>query len=433
MSLKFGFAQGNITPEPGHIYLDGYGMRLKPAEGVHDDIYVKVCVIDDNGELFALTSFDILGFTEDVEDVLIGHISTLSGIARERIALTATHTHSSISCGTLGSTPVNLMVWDAVGEIAGNAVKDAIANLEECTIKSAMGKELQYIHNRRGVEDMCDRRVHVLTVKNNAGEIKGVITSASCHAVVRTDYNISADFPGVLTREAAKKYPGVPFLFLQGRCADTNPLYMDDNKIDEYCEKLGMELVESVLPVVDTGCEVDTSKMSSQFIETKLPVRDYPDEKTLREKIKTLSDKYHASDKPVGKRIIARELTWCEKALRYVLRGEVNRPMYAPLQTLKLGDDLVFVMMPFETLKKTGDTLEEMLLERGYKSENIFVVGHSNCVWGYLIPKAYMPENMPNSPWIYEVTEAPYWYDVPFFSLETEDFVVNKMTELVDM
>jgi len=40
---------------------------------------------------------------------------------------------------------------------------------------------------------------------------------------------------------------------------------------------------------------------------------------------------------------------------------------------------------------------------------------------------------MPNSPWIYEVTEAPYWYDVPFFSLETEDFVVNKMTELVDM
>ena len=106
--------------------------------------------------------------------------------------------------------------------------------------------------------------------------------------------------------------------------------------------------------------------------------------------------------------------------------------MHIPLQTMKLGKDCAFIFMPFETLKITGDTLEAMLMERGYKPESIFVIGHSNCVFGYLAPKAYLPDQMPNSPWIYELTEAPFWYDTPQFCNDSEDFVIGKVTELID-
>lgn len=40
-STRFGFAQTVITPDAQAVYLDGFGERITPAEGVRDPLYVK--------------------------------------------------------------------------------------------------------------------------------------------------------------------------------------------------------------------------------------------------------------------------------------------------------------------------------------------------------------------------------------------------------
>ena len=43
-TLRIGFAQENITPEPVGFYLDGYGFRNRPADSVRDPLLAQLCV-----------------------------------------------------------------------------------------------------------------------------------------------------------------------------------------------------------------------------------------------------------------------------------------------------------------------------------------------------------------------------------------------------
>ena len=63
--LYCGFSQIDISPKiPYSVYLDGYGHRVLPAEGVRDPIYAKVCVMQGEGNPFALVSLDICGLNQ---------------------------------------------------------------------------------------------------------------------------------------------------------------------------------------------------------------------------------------------------------------------------------------------------------------------------------------------------------------------------------
>ena len=57
--LKFGFADTVITPvHPEYVYIDGYGSRSKPADGVRDELHAKVCAIVNGEKTFLLFSLD---------------------------------------------------------------------------------------------------------------------------------------------------------------------------------------------------------------------------------------------------------------------------------------------------------------------------------------------------------------------------------------
>ena len=86
--LKFGFADTVITPvHPEYLYIDGYGERSKPADGVRDDLHAKVCAVLDGDRVFLIFSIDLIGFRSYTYDLVTTQIHNITGISKENIAL----------------------------------------------------------------------------------------------------------------------------------------------------------------------------------------------------------------------------------------------------------------------------------------------------------------------------------------------------------
>jgi neutral ceramidase len=92
-AFKAGVATRVITP-PEPMWMAGYGGRTKPAEGKRHDLFVKVLAVEDaqGGKLVLLTS-DLVGIPRNLSDQVAEEIGRRTGLARERLMLTCSHTH----------------------------------------------------------------------------------------------------------------------------------------------------------------------------------------------------------------------------------------------------------------------------------------------------------------------------------------------------
>src|SRR5437667_12353725 len=95
---KAGVAKVSITPSKP-IWMAGYDSRTKPSEGVLQDIYAKALALqDDSGSTTVLVTLDLVGIAPSFADVIVERAKKL-GIARERLLLNASHTHSAPGAG----------------------------------------------------------------------------------------------------------------------------------------------------------------------------------------------------------------------------------------------------------------------------------------------------------------------------------------------
>ena len=120
-----------------------------------------------------------------------------------------------------------------------------------------------------------------MTISGEDGALVGALTTANCHAVCNKDMNLSADYPAILTQEAAKKYPGTVFLFLQGHGADINPLDTKEQGMVSY-DELGRDLTKCVFAALDKMTEPQISQgiVASQIRDVFTPMT-YPTPETV--------------------------------------------------------------------------------------------------------------------------------------------------------
>ncbi|HHT92970.1 MAG TPA: hypothetical protein GXZ66_05625 [Clostridiaceae bacterium] len=427
MRIKCGFSQAKITPQPEKVFMDGYGFRMEHAKGIRDELYVKALAIEDrNGTRFCMLSFDLCGFNEEVSEILRFHISQKTGLDGSSIALTATHTHAGPACGVLYSVPLNNDYLNKVGEVAGDCANEAFSKLEVCKFTSRFGKDLDMIHNRRNL-DAIDRSVRVGCFFNKENVLSGLIARASCHPVLMSDMYISADYPSVLTKKGLEM--GSCFMFLQGSCGDINPM-VEGVSQEEKLEKLGGELAKCVLDAIKIekveGHNVDVD-IDFKLNKIKVPMKAFsPADEVEREIDKYLKAYYDAQDE-MNKRYILQYLNWYREISKKIYRGE-NGDIQVPLQYLKVGnkeEKVIFIFLPFEVLTRTALKIEDRLVAMGYEKENIYIVGYSNTVYGYLIPEEEIGCEK------YENKDAPVWYNTALFDKDSEKIVIEEIFRMV--
>lgn len=93
--FQAGAATSNITPPIGSAIIGGFVPF--PSKHVHDELHARCLVMDDGKTKLALVVCDLLGIHRAVSEEARRLITEQSGIPRENVMISATHTHSASS------------------------------------------------------------------------------------------------------------------------------------------------------------------------------------------------------------------------------------------------------------------------------------------------------------------------------------------------
>ena len=93
--FQAGAATSNITPDIGSEVIGGFVPF--PSQHVHDELHARCLVLDDGKTRLALVVCDLLGIDRVVSEEARRQIAEQHGIPRERVLISATHTHSASS------------------------------------------------------------------------------------------------------------------------------------------------------------------------------------------------------------------------------------------------------------------------------------------------------------------------------------------------
>ena len=148
--FRAGAAASNITP-----MLDGGivgGWSSPKATYIHDELFARCLVLDDGDSRIVIVVADNIGLPREVCDEAKKMIREHTGIAEDRILISATHTHSSV-----GARPANVLKPDDeyspyarfVARRISDGVRRAVAHLEPAQIGWGTVAAPEHVNNRR--------------------------------------------------------------------------------------------------------------------------------------------------------------------------------------------------------------------------------------------------------------------------------------------
>lgn len=242
--VEAGFAAVKLTPEPGAaedrpeegrfraIPLAGYGSRRgRPAEGTHDDLFVKAAAVRVGKVLVIWLAADLLLVPPAVKDAVSAALAASPGVQRGQIYLGATHTHCGP--GGWGEGPVaeaftgpfqpGLIAW--LGACMVRAARDAVADLQPARVGFVQFDAPDWVRNRLvGRLGTVDPGFAVLVLRQEQGRT-GLIGCYGAHATVlgAEMMQFSGDYPGAWQRHVEAATDGIA-MFLAGAVGSQSPV-----------------------------------------------------------------------------------------------------------------------------------------------------------------------------------------------------------------
>jgi neutral ceramidase len=236
-TLKGGWSKENITPNFA-VYIAGYGLRENPASAVHDSIYVRSIVLDNDKQKVAMITMDLLIAPPLVAAQVIPVLGKL-GFSRENIYFSATHTHSSAGgwaggpAGRAMAGPRNEQMIKTIAEAIVRSVKKAEATASACKIGFQKINARDYIINRLfGESALEDPWLRIMKIEKANKESALILTYAAHPTEIpKSDNRISADYPGMLVTNLEKSGLYNFAAFFAGAVGSMRPA---DNGADAY-------------------------------------------------------------------------------------------------------------------------------------------------------------------------------------------------------
>jgi hypothetical protein len=376
---KAGVARTIITPgDP--IWLAGYGGRTEPSQGVLHDIWVKALALEDAlGHQAVLVTSDLLGLPKRMSDVIRYQLEKELGLKKEQVLLNSSHTHTGpvLQDALYDIYPLNaeelhkieIYSDELVKKIIG-LVHQAFAKLEPVEIYSGNGTARFQVNRRNNNESALagqselsgpnDHAVPVLKITKSGGELLAIAFGYACHPTVLGINQWSGDYPGFAQLELENEHPGAMALFFQGAGGDQNPL---PRRTIPLARQYGRTLAAAVDRVIEEDMQRLQPTLSTAYTEIELNLEAPP---TLLELTKDY-DAYSGYQK-----------RWAGRMKEKAERGETFQETYPyPLQVWKLGNQPVLAL--------GGELLVGYAIQlKKIFGNNIFVLGYSNDVMGYI-------------------------------------------------
>jgi len=420
---KAGLAKVVITPEKP-IWMSGYASRNKPSEGKVHDLYAKALALEDpaGGRLVVVTT-DLVGLSRSVAEDVAAGVKKNSGLARERLLLTSSHTHtgpvirdSLITMYDLNpeQAAVVKQYSDKLVEQLIELVGQALADLSVAQISYGTG-QADFAVNRRvasptgfriGVngEGPVDHSVPVLRIEDRRGNLRGVLMGYACHNTTLTGefYQLSGDYAGFAQYDLEERYPGAVALFVMGCGADANP---NPRSTLELAERHGKALAEAVSQVLSKPLQPVQGRLKTRLEFIKLPLVV-----PSREEFQT-----RTQDKDIYRQRHARYMLQ-----RLEREGKIPAFYSYPIQVSQLGKDLTLVALAGEVVVDYAIRLRKEL-----KAKTLWPIGYANDVFAYIPSVRILREGG------YEALGSGIYYGIPGpFAEPVEELIVGKVKEM---
>ncbi len=379
---KAGVARAKITPEQP-MWMAGYAARNHPAEGTLHDLWVKVLVLEDaSGNRAVVVTSDLLGFPRAMAKRICSELSRKYGLRRDRVMLTASHTHTGpvlenalydiypLDEEQRGRiTEYSRRLEQVVVETTGRAA-EAMQPVRLLAGEGSAGFAVNRRNNRAAdVPEILARgdrpvgpdnhSVPVLAVRTAQGKLLAVVFGYACHATTLSFYQWSGDYPGFAQLALEKRFPGATAMFFAGCGADQNPL---PRRSVELCRKYGEELSAAVSRVLEK------------------PMR--PLEPLLETAYCVVNLKYQTPNEAELKQLAAGggyRARWAQRLLREKAEG-VDWPIEYPypVQVWKLGRNQLWVALGGEVVVDYVNRLQKTY------GPSTWVAGYANDVMSYI-------------------------------------------------
>lgn len=410
--LSAGVAETVITPPIG-TRLVGYGARPGPSARIRDDLTATALVVDDGTTRAAVVACDLCY----VHPTLLRAVRRLAAesarVPPGNVWVCCSHTHAGplTWVGPEAGDPDRAYVAYLPHVLAG-AVAAAARAMRPVRLLVGYGHATiggDRRHRRADGSmpqgDAVDPDVAVLRLETEDGDPLATVVNYACHPVVLGPHNmaISADYVGEM-RRAVAQVTGAPCLFVQGACADVNPVAngLDD---DARAVALGGTLAEATLAACQAASVVEGAPVALHGRDLALPLAaPYTPPEAGRLEA-TLSKIYLGGkeERPLTPEEVAaimdERMPWAAEVQQE--EGTGRQAIAAEVGVLRIGD-VAMAAIAAEPFVETGRAIKH-----SSPLPHTIIAGYTNGCVGYLPPRAAYPEGG------YEVDEAYRWYRLP--------------------
>lgn len=420
---KIGFGKVVINPPLGTL-LGGYEFE-RHAEGIHDNLYARVIVIDKE-EKYVFVELDLLGNDKHFDDILAESLNNKYGIKEMNVTVNSIHTHSGPlgifnsempfgSMNMLGTdkdfnsqadsdtsntmkfknmfaqfdkTNVDFIIRNITGCV-GNCLKDIdyfTYSFINVTSIEGVGK------NRRNPSIPIDNNLGILILEKENGK-KAVVYNYPCHPTVMHKFNniVTADYPGEVARLLESQEDIELAVFINGACGDVSTRFTRKDSSFKEVKRIGDILGGELLKQVSLIHEKkELTKIQIKEKEVELEIKALG---SIEESEKALSEANKNLEAAIARGVSGGELRLYES----IVEGESNNLHltygYKVIKSIKFEikivklDDIIMVCIPGELFTSLALRLRTYL-----DGKNIIVSGYSNGYIGYISDKVSYQE-----------------------------------------
>lgn len=426
---KAGVASVKVTPE-GPMWMAGYASRTKPSEGVAQDLFAKALAIEDaQGHKLVFVTLDLISVPGPLRKAIDEQIQKRHGLTPSSLLMNCSHTHCGPEIRVTNATLEDLdaerraLSMKYVESLQGNilnAISTALSKLEPAKL-SYQHARAGFAMNRRtptpkgysnfpNPEGPVDHDVPVLRVDSTDGKLRAVLFGYACHNTTLGFFQFCGDYAGYAQEYFEADHPGVTALFLMGCGGDQNPY---PRGTIELARMHGRSLATSIDAALQTTPRPLTGTLSSKLDTADLTYDTPPTRAELETRSKS-TDKY--------------DQTYAQRLLKQLdQQGRLLEKYPAPVQVVRLGNEVTLVALPGETVVDYSLRLKRELTRKDGPA--VWVAGYSNDVFAYVPSRRVLEEGG------YEAVGAMRYMTTVLqpgaFTADVEERLIAKVHELL--
>ena len=415
--FKAGAAAVVITPPVG--LPRGGAYSLVRSVGVIEPLHAKAIVIEQGGEKAAFVALDVAYTPRTLVEAARKLITEQTGIAGERVMISATHTHSGpvltrgnmMDAITGANTPQVVDYMSKLITLIAKAVADANAKLAPANSSVAMGHEEHLSFNRRFVmkdgtfswlgprlsKNIArpagpidpDVGVWKLTSVGKPAKPLATYVNFAMHPTVIGGNKWSPDYPGYLGRRLAEYFgPEMLTFFANGCCGNVNQVNVNWAAAQNgpaAAERVGTMLGAAVFRALP---ELELQQTFAPRVRSKLI--------TLQRR--TFTDEEIAEARGMAPHITDSKHSIPARAKAVCILDTIEKqdtPLEVEVQVIAISDSLAIVALPGEMFVELG-----LALKQASPFKHTFIAELANGSIGYIPNRSAYPEGL------YEVVSA---------------------------